>query len=206
MNLLKRKRASFRMTPPSCMTEPATKPSLLDLALTFNRISLSSVGGGLSAWARRVIVEEKKWLDDEEFLSALTLSRVLPGANQMNFAIYVGNRFHGFEGAIAAVLGLFTIPFLIILALAYAYFLHSTTPAMQDVLHGVAAVAIGLALSMGLKTGEKFLFHPTALLLGALAFAASVFLKVPLIAVLAILGPPSFLLAWRHHPRKSDVS
>ena len=109
------------MTPPSCMTEPATKPRLLELALTFNKISLVSFGGGLSAWARRVIVEEKKWLDDEEFLSALTLSRVLPGANQMNFAVYVGNRFHGFEGAIAAVLGLITVPFLIILALAYVY-------------------------------------------------------------------------------------
>ena len=55
------------------MTEPATKPGLLELALTFNKISLASFGGGLSAWARRVIVEEKKWLDDEEFLSALTL-------------------------------------------------------------------------------------------------------------------------------------
>jgi chromate transporter len=194
------------MTQPSCMTEPPTKPGLLELALTFNKISLASFGGGLSAWARRVIVEEKKWLDDEEFLSALTLSRVLPGANQMNFAVYVGNRFHGFEGAVAAVLGLITIPFLIILALGYAYFLHSTTPAMQNVLHGVTAVAIGLALSMGLKTGEKFLFNPTALLFGALAFAASVFLKLPLIAVLAILGPSAFLVAWKHHPRKRDPS
>jgi chromate transporter len=184
------------------MTEPATKPRLLELALTFNKISLASFGGGLSAWARRVIVEEKKWLDDEEFLSALTLSRVLPGANQMNFAVYVGNRFHGFKGAIAAVLGLITVPFVIILTLAYAYFLHSTTPAIQDVLRGVAAVAIGLALSMGLKTGEKFLFNPT----GALAFAASVFLKLPLIAVLAILSPPAFLVAWRHHTRKKDAS
>jgi chromate transporter len=194
------------MMPPSCMTEPATKPRLLELALTFNKISLASFGGGLSAWSRRVIVEEKKWLDDEEFLSAFTLSRVLPGANQMNFAIYVGNRFHGFEGAIAAVLGLITVPFLIILALAYAYFLHSTTPAIQDVLRGVAAVAVGLALSMGLKTAEKFLSNPTALLFSALAFAASVFLKVPLIAVLAILSPPAFLVAWRHHTEEKDAS
>jgi len=188
------------------MSEPATKPRLLELALAFNKISLASFGGGLSAWARRVIVEEKKWLDDEEFLSALTLSRVLPGANQMNFAVYVGSRFHGFEGALAAVLGLITIPFLIILALAYAYFLHSTAPAMQDVLRGVTAVAIGLALSVGLETGEKFLFNPTALLFGALAFAASVFVKLPLIAVLAILGPPAFLVAWRHDPGKKGDS
>src|SRR5215468_1498351 len=64
-NLPKRRRMSLCMTPPSCMSEPATKPRLLELALAFNKISLASFGGGLSAWARRVIVEEKKWLDDE---------------------------------------------------------------------------------------------------------------------------------------------
>jgi len=189
----------------SIMTEQALKPSLLELAITFNKISLASFGGGLSAWARRVIVEEKKWLDDEEFLSALTLSRVLPGANQMNFAVYVGNRFHGVAGAISAVLGLFTIPFLIILALAYAYFRHSATPAMQDVLRGVAAAAVGLALSMGLKTGEKFLRNPIALFFGALAISASVFLKLPLIAIIAILAPPAFLVAWRNDAQKNDA-
>src|SRR6202008_3536405 len=89
------------------------------------------------------------------------------------------------------------IPFLMILSFAYAYFLHSTTPAMQDVLHGVTTVAIGLALSTGLKTGEKFLFDPTGLI-----FGATVFLKLPLTAVLAILSPPAFLVAWRHHQRK----
>ena len=53
----KRKTASLHMMTPSCMTEPATKPRLLELALTFNKISLASFGGGLSAWSRRVIVE-----------------------------------------------------------------------------------------------------------------------------------------------------
>ena len=100
------------------------------------------------------------------------------------------------EGAAAVVI---TTP------LAYAYFFHSTTPAIQDVLRGVTTVAIGLALSVGLKTGEKFLFNPTAMLFGVLAFAASVFLKLPLVAVLAILGPPALLLAWRHYPRKKHV-
>src|ERR1043166_5800042 len=85
------------------MIEAVRKPSLVELALTFNKISLASFGGGLSAWARRYVVEEKKWLDDEEFLSALTLSRGLPRANQMTVAVYVGNRFHGARGAVETV-------------------------------------------------------------------------------------------------------
>src|SRR5215472_9549805 len=102
-NLPKRRRMSLCMTPPSCMSEPATKPRLLELALALNKISPASYGGGLPASARRVIVEEKKWLDDDEFLSALNLRRVLPVANQMNFAVYFGSRCSGFEGAPAAV-------------------------------------------------------------------------------------------------------
>jgi chromate transporter len=184
------------------MIEAVRKPSLVELALTFNKISLASFGGGLSAWARRYVVEEKKWLDDEEFLSALTLSRVLPGANQMNFAVYVGNRFHGARGAVAAVLGLFTIPFLIALVFAYLYFGYGAVPAVQDALRGVAAVAIGLAVSMGLKTGEKFLLNPIALVFAVLAFVGSILLTLPLIAVLALLAPPAFLVAWRHDARQ----
>ena len=65
-------------------------PSLLELALTFNHIALASFGGGLSAWSREVIVVEKGWMAEEEFLSAITMCRILPGANQVNLAVFVG--------------------------------------------------------------------------------------------------------------------
>ena len=60
------------------MSEPPV--SIWRIALVFNRISLSSFGGGLSAWSRRVVVEEQRWMEEAEFLSAMTLCRVLPGA------------------------------------------------------------------------------------------------------------------------------
>ena len=68
---------------------PATKSevSLLELAWTFNHIALASFGGGLSAWSREIIVVEKKWMGEEEFLSAMTMCRILPGANQVNMAV-----------------------------------------------------------------------------------------------------------------------
>src|SRR5262245_42921403 len=75
------------------------------LAFCFLKIALVSFGGGLSAWARQVIVEERQWLTDEEFLTALTLSRLLPGPNVTNLAVYVGTRFHGLQGAGAALEG-----------------------------------------------------------------------------------------------------
>ena len=45
------------------------KVSLFELAWTFNHIALASFGGGLSAWSREVLVVEKQWMGEEEFLS-----------------------------------------------------------------------------------------------------------------------------------------
>src|SRR5215213_7507098 len=56
------------------------KVSLLELAWTFNHIALASFGGGLSAWSREVLVVEKQWMGEEEFLSAMTMCRIFPGA------------------------------------------------------------------------------------------------------------------------------
>jgi hypothetical protein len=49
------------MTPSSCMTEPATKPGLLELALTFNKISLASFGGGLSSGRCKTSIKSFGW-------------------------------------------------------------------------------------------------------------------------------------------------
>ncbi len=88
-------RTTSRTTTTSCMNEleaeagPA-KVSLRELALTFNHIALASFGGGLSAWSREVLVVEKQWMGEAEFLSAMTMCRILPGANQVNMAVFAG--------------------------------------------------------------------------------------------------------------------
>lgn len=179
-------------------------PTLPELFVLFNRLTLVSFGGGLTAWARKLIVEEKRWLDDTEFLSAYALARVLPGANQANFAIYVGCRFRGASGAAAALLGLTLVPFCIVVGLAWMYFDHSAAPAVQDALRGVTAAAVGLALSAGLKAGEGFGRQPAALAFIVLTFAGSALMHIPLPAVLAIFAPPAFLLALRHVRRRGQ--
>src|SRR5580692_3103988 len=112
------------------------KPSLWDLVWTFNQIALALFGGGLSAWSREVIVVEKQWMGEEEFLSTSTMCRILPGANQVNLAVFIGAKFRGIPGAFAAAFGLTAIPVLIVLALAIVYFRFHQVPSLQKVLHG----------------------------------------------------------------------
>ena len=171
-------------------------PSLLELALTFNHIALASFGGGLSAWSREVIVVEKGWMAEEEFLSAITMCRILPGANQVNLAVFVGAKFRGPLGAIAAVIGLSFVPVIIILGLGYAYFQFHHLPALQSVLRGAAAAAVALTLAMAIKTGRKCLRGVIPLLLFAAIFAMNGLFRWHLLPCLALLAPLSLVWGW----------
>src|ERR671922_1075717 len=152
----------------SSMSNPAIdhkRPTVthVDLAVCFLKIALASFGGGLSAWTRQVIVEERQWLTDEEFLTSLTLARLLPGPNVTNLAVYVGTCFHGLSGAAAALAGLTLVPLAILLSLGVIYFHYHHLPALQAVLTGVVAGSVGLTLSMGVKAGLGFIREPMAM-------------------------------------------
>jgi hypothetical protein len=121
----------FRTIPNSSMSEPVQRVSLFELALTFNHIALASFGGGLSAWSREVIVVEKHWMGEEEFLSAMTMCRILPGANQINMAVFTGTKMRGGPGAVVAVLGLCCVPVLLMLTAAFFYFRFKEVPAVK---------------------------------------------------------------------------
>lgn len=174
----------------------AAKASLTEIALAFNRIALASFGGGLSAWSREVVVEQKKWMDDEEFLSTMTMCRIMPGANQVNFAVAVGTKIKRVPGAVAALIGLCTAPVAIILTLAFVYFTFKEVPAVKGALHGASTAAVALTVAMVIKTGKKCLTGVVPLALFAAAFVLNGILRWPLLEVLAILAPLSLIWAW----------
>jgi chromate transporter len=166
------------------------------LALCFLQIALSSFGGGLSAWTQRIVVERRRWLDNQQFLTAVTISRLFPGPNQVNMAIYVGQHFQGLPGALAALAGLLGVPLAILLALGWAYFHYHTVPALRATLGGVVAAAAGMALSMGFKLIGTYLRQPAALLFAAAAFAGVSILRVSLPLVVLVLAPLAMAWYW----------
>jgi len=167
-----------------------------DLALCFLKITLVSFGGGLSAWARQVLIAERQWLTDEEFLTAYTLARILPGPNITNLAVYVGTRFQGLTGAGAALAGLTLVPLAIMLGLGVIYFHYHHLPGVQSVLTGVVAGAVGLTLSVGVKMGLDILRQPMAITLAVAAFAGMAILRWPLWLVLVLLTPIGMAWYW----------
>jgi chromate transporter len=173
------------------------------IALTFNHIALASFGGGLSAWSRQIVVEQRRWMTDAEFLSAMTLCRVLPGANQVNLAVFVGARLRGVVGAIAAISGLLAAPMLIVLGLGTLYVAHRDDAGVQAALRGMTAAAVAMSLSMAYRSGRACLHSPIAWALFVASLLAIAIARLPLLIVLAVLAPPAMWWAW---PRRRQVT
>ena len=72
--------------------------------------------GGVLPWARRMVVEQRRWLTAAEFTDMLGLCQFLPGGNIMNVTIALGARFHGAAGAVTAFTGLMAAPFATVIA------------------------------------------------------------------------------------------
>src|SRR5262249_2133541 len=106
-------------SPPPLTPSPPTPP-LLDLFVAFALISLSGFGGVL-AWSRRMLVEERKWMTAEEFNDAYALCQFLPGPNVVNLSVVFGRRIRGTAGAAVALIGLLGPPFVIVTLIGLVY-------------------------------------------------------------------------------------
>src|SRR5436853_1882204 len=99
---------------------PASPPSIPELFAAFFSMALHGFGGVLP-WARRAIVEDKRWMTAQEFNEAFAVAQFLPGANVVNLAIVFGRRLHGAAGAAVALAGLLIPPVVIVLILGTLY-------------------------------------------------------------------------------------
>src|SRR4051812_46769530 len=137
--------------------------------------------GGVAPWVRQVIVEERRWMDDREFASLLGLSQVLPGANTINAAVLLGDRFRGISGAAAAVLGLMAMPLSIALAIVEAYGAVSQNPYVAAAIAGAGAGAAGLVIGTGVKIARNLKLTPRIVLVALATFLAVGILRLPLV-------------------------
>lgn len=98
------------------MPDAPAQPSLLALFWGFFTVGMFGFGGVLP-WARRMVVEQKRWMSATEFTDMLGLCQFLPGGNIMNVTIALGARFHGVAGAAIAFIGLMAAPVASVIAL-----------------------------------------------------------------------------------------
>jgi chromate transporter len=176
---------------------PPAPPGAMELLRGF--LSVSVVGfGGVLPWARRMVVEQRRWLTADEFNEVFAFCQFLPGPNMLNFAVVFGARCRGALGAAAALLGLMAPPVTIVIGLAVFYGLFGEIPAIQRILVGEAAAAAGLIIAATARIAEPvFRWRAGPAPYVAIAIFAAVGLaRWPLLWVLAAATPVSIALAW----------
>jgi chromate transporter len=181
--------------PSTSARESVDAPTKRGLFLGFLAVGLQGFGGVLP-FARRMLVDQRRWLSAREFTEVLSLSQFLPGPNIVNVSIIVGNRFRGPLGSVAATLGLMLMPFVIVLALAALYARFADLAAVRGATNGVSAAATGLVIGTGFKMARALKDVPWHVVICALTFVAIALLRLPLLWVLAVFAPISVAIAW----------
>ena len=184
-------------TAPAEPASTAPTPTLLELFIAFATISLSGFGGVL-AWSRRMLVEERKWMTAEEFNEAYALCQFLPGPNIVNLSVVFGRSIRGVPGALVALVGLIGPGVAIVTFFGFLYAVFGDIDALQRMFTGVAAAAAGLVISTAAKMAGPLVSQRFggAHLVAAAAFVAIGLLRWPIYWVLAVLVPASFAIAW----------
>src|SRR5690242_13776531 len=186
--------------PPSAVSPGAAArhvPGATELFLAFAKMAVCGFGGVL-AWSRRIIVQERGWLTAEEFNEQLALCQVLPGGNILNFSVMYGSRCAGVAGALAALVGLIGPPMVLMIIAGILYRHFGALPVLRGMFASLAAAAAGLLVATAtqmVRATFKNRLRPAHLVTAATFLAAGV-LRWPLLWVMAMLLPVSIALAW----------
>jgi len=188
------------MSPPmrseTALAAPMPQVGVLALFLTFSRATLSGFGG-MPFWTRREVVERQRWLTEREFVELFALGQLLPGPATLNLAVMVGQRFAGWAGAAAAVVGLMGWPSLIVIALGMLYQWYGGLSLVQHALTGMSAVGAGLLLASGLRMAAVLPRQWWPWLLAGLAFVGVGLLRWSLLGVVGVLAPFAIAAVWK---------
>jgi chromate transporter len=178
------------------MRDAPVRPGLGALFMGFLTIGVCGFGGVLP-WARRMIVEQRRWMTAGEFSDLLGLCQFLPGGNVINLSVAIGARFAGAAGSVAAFTGLMAAPMAIVLGLGVLYAHSSDLPVVRHGMAGLAATASALVLATAWKIAAPLRSRPAGIVVALATFVAVAVLRWPLPLVLLAAAPLSILLAWR---------
>ena len=180
----------------------AKRKNLLPLFLAFLKIGAFTFGGGYAMIPiiQREIVENKKWITDDDILEIIAIAESTPGPIAINSATFVGYRVGGFVGAMLATLGVVIPPFCIIFAISFVLRQFSEMKAVKYAFWGIRAGVLALickALWSMYKKVDKGLIP---YIIMALAFIAVAVFDINVLYVIigcAVIGLVTSLIASR---------
>src|SRR6187455_590246 len=175
----------------------AETPSFAEFFKVWLKIGCVNFGGpaGQIAMMHRVMVDEKKWIDEPRFLHALNFCMLLPGPEAQKLATYIGWALHGVRGGLVAGI-LFVLPgALVMLGLSLLYALGRGVAWIDGALFGIKAAVLVIVIEALLRIGKRALKTPLLYGLAGAAFVAIFFLNAPFPVIVAAAALIGYLVA-----------
>lgn len=191
-------------TPPP----PAPDPSCGLLLRVWFLLGVQSFGGGAASLAliRRAMVEQYRWVSEEQFTRDFAICQMTPGINQLALTLLLGRRLGGPAGGAVSLLG-FLLPSVTITILLTAFYARiRDAEVVKAALHGVVPATVGIGLLTAIQmarsplqtsrqAGTGWFILALAFLVGSGAAAASG--RLPVVLILISVGALSALVHGR---------
>ncbi len=159
----------------------------LRLFLSFAKIGVLTFGGGMAMlpMLQRELVENKKWVTEEEILDYYAIGQCTPGVIAVNTATFVGRKRRGIAGGIAATLGV-VFPSIVIITIIAAFLSNfADLPAVKNAFSAIRICVCVLILNSVIKLAKKTVLDaPTAIIFAGVTLAATFLHLSPIIYVL----------------------
>lgn len=179
--------------------------SLLSLYLIFVKIGAILLGGGyvILPIVTSEFSEKRNLVTSEEILDYFAISQSLPGIIAANISMFIGYKLCGKLGAITAMFGVITAPFLCIIFLASLLSKLTGNPIVEAVFWGVGIAVIALIMltirEMWQKSKKDLFFY----LIFVSALLALLFFDFSPIKTILIFTPIGVLYKYLTAPKEA---
>jgi chromate transporter len=174
---------------------------------TWLKIGCINFGGpaGQIAMMHRIVVDEKKWVEEQRFLHALNFCMLLPGPEAQKLATYIGWLLHGVRGGLVSGI-LFVLPgAFVMLGLSLLYALGRGVAAIDGALFGIKAAVLVIVVEALWRIGRRALKTSLLMALSGLAFIGIFFLALPFPLIVGAAALTGYAVA-RAAPERLGLS
>ena len=180
-------------------TETASQPTPIPFAAAarvWTVIGFTSFGGaaGQIAMMHKMLVDERKWIDEPRFLHALSYATLLPGPEAQQLATYVGWLLHGVRGGLFAGLMFVGPGALVMLALSFLYAYGHHLPLIDALFFGIKCAVLAIVAHAVQRIARRAFRGRVFVFIAIAAFCALLFFNVPFPLLVIGAGAAGYVL------------
>lgn len=160
---------------------------ICELVVSFFKIGIMTFGGGYAMlpMLQRELVENRKWVTEEEILNYFAIGQCTPGVIAVNTATFVGYKRCKIPGAIFATIGVVLPSMIIITIIAAVLSNFAHIPAVQHAFSGIRIAVSALIVASVIKLIKTNVKSIAQIIIAVAAFVlVAVFGQNPVFAVI----------------------